>query len=132
RRDPPARRVRRRRGRRPRRVRGHGRRAGDVRRQRVRHPRVQPGPGDHGERGPAVGGGLTVDDVNGSDRDAVTAANEALMRTAGGTLSVIGFDSKLPEFLPLWAKAAGADLLSEDGRTAQLDAPEVVEALEWA
>src|SRR5690606_2251710 len=76
--------------------------------------------------------GLTVDDVNGSDRDAVTAANEALMRTAGGTLSVIGFDSKLPEFLPLWAKAAGADLLSEDGRTAQLDAPEVVEALEWA
>lgn len=76
--------------------------------------------------------GLTVEDVNGSDREAVTAANEALLRTDGGTLSVIGFDSKLPEFLPLWSKAVGADLLSEDGRTAQLDAPEVVESLEWA
>ncbi|WP_069385414.1 ABC transporter substrate-binding protein [Cellulosimicrobium cellulans] len=76
--------------------------------------------------------GLTVEDVNGSDREAVTAANEALMRADGGTLSVIGYDSKLPEFLPLWAKAAGADMLSEDGRTAQLDSPEVVESLGWA
>ena len=54
------------------------------------------------------------------------------MRTEGGKLSVIGYDSKLPEFLPLWAKANGADLISEDGRTAQLDDPEVVEALEFA
>ena len=45
---------------------------------------------------------------------------------------MIGFDSKLPEFLPLWAKANGADLISDDGRTAQLDDPEVVEALEFA
>src|SRR5690606_27677914 len=50
----------------------------------------------------------------------------------GGRLSVIGVDTKLPEFLPLWAKANGADLLSEDGRTAQLDDPAVVEALEFA
>jgi multiple sugar transport system substrate-binding protein len=76
--------------------------------------------------------GLAVEDVNGSDREAVTAANEALMSADGGTLSVIGYDSKLPEFLPLWAKSVGADLLSEDGRTAQLDSPEVVESLEWA
>jgi multiple sugar transport system substrate-binding protein len=76
--------------------------------------------------------GLTVEDVNGSDWDAVAAANKALMRTKGGKLTVIGFDSKLPEFLPLWAKANGADLISEDGRTAQLDDPTVVEALEFA
>ena len=76
--------------------------------------------------------GLTVEDVNGSDWDAVAAANKALMRTKGGKLTVIGFDSKLPEFLPLWAKANGADLISEDGRTAQLDDPAVVEALEFA
>lgn len=44
----------------------------------------------------------------------------------------IGFDSKLPEFLPLWAHANGVDLLSEDGRTAQVNDPAVVEALEWA
>jgi multiple sugar transport system substrate-binding protein len=76
--------------------------------------------------------GLTVEDVDGSDWDAVTAANQALTRSEGGGLSVIGFDSKLPEFLPLWAKANGVDLISEDGRTAQIDQPEVVEALEFA
>lgn len=76
--------------------------------------------------------GLTIDDVNGSSWEAMSAANEALTRSDGGKLSVIGVDSKLPEFLPLWAKANGADLLSADGRTAQLDDPAVVEALEWA
>jgi multiple sugar transport system substrate-binding protein len=76
--------------------------------------------------------GLTIDDVNGSSWEAMSAANQALTRSDGGSLSVIGVDSKLPEFLPLWAKANGADLISEDGRTAQLDDPAVVEALEWA
>src|SRR3954451_2617711 len=76
--------------------------------------------------------GLTIEDVNGSDWDAVTAANKKLTETKGGKLSVIGFDSKLPEFLPLWAKAKGVDLLSADGRTAQLDDPAVVDALKFA
>lgn len=76
--------------------------------------------------------GLTLDDVNGSDWEKVEAANEKLMRREGGKVNVIGFDSKLPEFLPLWAKANGADLVSEDGRTAQLDDPAVLEALEFA
>lgn len=75
--------------------------------------------------------GLTIDDVNGSSWEAVSAANEALHQGDAGSLSVIGFDSKLPEFLPLWAKANGVDLISEDGRTANLDDPAVVEALEW-
>jgi multiple sugar transport system substrate-binding protein len=76
--------------------------------------------------------GLTIDDVNGSDWDAVTAAARKMVKAPGGKLRVIGFDSKLPEFLPLWAKANGADLLSADGRTAQLDSPQVVKALEFA
>lgn len=76
--------------------------------------------------------GLSIEDVNGSDRDAMSAANEALMRRGGTGLEVIGIDSKLPEFFPLWAKAAGVDLLSEDGREANLDDPEAVRALEWA
>src|SRR5699024_5885003 len=67
--------------------------------------------------------GLSIDDVNGSDWDAITAANEALMVNDGGSLSVIGYDSKLPEFLPLWARSNGADLISEDGRTAQINDP---------
>lgn len=76
--------------------------------------------------------GLTIDDVNGSDWEAMSAATEAMAVGDGGSLSVIGVDSKLPEFLPLWAKANGVDLISEDGRTANLDDPGVVEALEWA
>src|SRR3712207_2382256 len=76
--------------------------------------------------------GLTIDAVNGSDWDAMTAAAQAMTVGNGGSLSVIGVDSKLPEFLPLWAKAHGADLLSEGGRTAQINDPAVVEALEWA
>ena len=76
--------------------------------------------------------GLGLADVDGSDPEAVLAATEALTRSDGGKLSVIGVDSKLPEFLPLWAKGRGVDLLSADGRTAQLDDPEVVAALEHA
>ncbi|WP_127573342.1 extracellular solute-binding protein [Georgenia faecalis] len=75
--------------------------------------------------------GLSVEDVNGSDWEAITAANEALM-VNDGSLSVIGYDSKLPEFLPLWARSNGVDLISEDGRTAQINDPAVVEALEFA
>lgn len=76
--------------------------------------------------------GLSIDDVNGSDWARVTAATKALSKRDGKRVEVIGYDSKLPEFLPLWAKANGADLLSEDGRTAQLDDPAVVEALTFA
>jgi multiple sugar transport system substrate-binding protein len=76
--------------------------------------------------------GLTLDDVNGSNWDTISAANKKLMKTNGGKLSVIGYDSKLPEFLPLWAKANGADLISSDGKTAQLDDPKVIDALKFA
>lgn len=76
--------------------------------------------------------GLSIDDVNGSDPDAMAAAAEALVQRSGDDLQTIGVDSKLPEFFPLWAKARGVDLLSEDGRTANLDDPAAIEALEWA
>ena len=74
--------------------------------------------------------GLTTADVNGSDWAAVTAASEKLAVTDGG-ISVIGFDPKLPEFRPLWAAGNGGALISDDGKTAQLDDPAVVEALEF-
>lgn len=76
--------------------------------------------------------GLSIEDVNGTDWDAITNATEEMYRKSGGDLEVIGFDSKLPEFLPLWAKVNGVSLLSDDARTVVLDAPEVVEALEFA
>jgi multiple sugar transport system substrate-binding protein len=76
--------------------------------------------------------GVTIADVNGSNREAMTEANRKLTKSDGGKLSVIGVDSKLPEFLPLWVAAAGGSLLSDDGKTAQLDSPEAIEALTWA
>lgn len=76
--------------------------------------------------------GLTLEDVDTSDWDSIAALNDALTRYDGDTLTRIGFDPKLPEFFPLWARANGAELLSEDGRTAQLNSPEAVEALEFA
>jgi len=78
------------------------------------------------------GAGLSLDDVNGSDWSKLSAANKALMRGSGDSLSVIGYDSKLPEFFPLWAHANGVDILSDDGKKAQLDDPKAVEALTWA
>ena len=76
--------------------------------------------------------GVAIDDVNGSDRDAMTQANLALTKSDGGSLSVIGVDSKLPEFLPLWVAAAGGSILSDDGRTAMLDSQEAIDSLTWA
>jgi len=76
--------------------------------------------------------GASMDDVNGSDWEALSAANKKLAQVDGGKVKVIGFDSKMPEFLPLWAHANGVDLISEDGRTATLDDPKVLEALEFA
>ncbi len=73
--------------------------------------------------------GMTLDDLDMSNWDSIADFNDALTQLDDGKLVRIGFDPKLPEFLPLWAKANGADLLSADGRTAQLDDPRVVEAL---
>jgi multiple sugar transport system substrate-binding protein len=74
--------------------------------------------------------GLTPADVTTTDWSKLAAVTRRLTRTEGGKLRRIGFDPKIPEFLPMWARANGASLLSDDGRTARLDDPKVVEALE--
>ena len=76
--------------------------------------------------------GVTIDDVNGSDWDAMADANKAMAKSSDGKIQVIGVDSKMPEFLPLWVKGNGGQLLSDDGRTAMLDDPKVIEAVEAA
>jgi len=76
--------------------------------------------------------GMTLDDVDTSNWDNITKLNDALTVGTGNDLTRIGFDPKLPEFLPLWAAANGASLLSADGKTAQLNDPKVVEALTFA
>src|SRR5690606_8169456 len=74
--------------------------------------------------------GIDPDEVDLSDWDAIAEINEELTVVEDGTLTRIGIDPKLPEFLPLWAWANGSPLLNEDGTQASLDAPGVIEALE--
>jgi multiple sugar transport system substrate-binding protein len=73
--------------------------------------------------------GLSLADVDTTDWSKLAGTAEKLTVTEGGKLTRIGFDPKIPEFLPMWVKANGGALLSDDGRTAQLNDPKVVEAL---
>ncbi|MFI6133588.1 extracellular solute-binding protein [Micromonospora sp. NPDC051141] len=73
--------------------------------------------------------GLTADDVNLADWAGLPALNARLAAVANGRLSRIGIDPKIPEFLPMWAKANGAEMISADGTKANLTDPKVVEAL---
>ncbi|RCG30962.1 extracellular solute-binding protein [Sphaerisporangium album] len=70
--------------------------------------------------------------IDTSDWDGLAKLATKMARSDGGKIQRFGFYPKLPEFLPLWAKANGADILSADGRTARLDDPKVVEALDYA
>jgi multiple sugar transport system substrate-binding protein len=76
--------------------------------------------------------GLTTADIDTSDWDKLAQTNEKLLQKDGNKISRIGFDPKLPEFLPLWAKANGASIISDDGKTSQLDDPKVAEALQFS
>jgi multiple sugar transport system substrate-binding protein len=76
--------------------------------------------------------GLQVSDVSTKNWTALKAVSKKLMDTQGGNLTKIGFDPKLPEFFPLWAKANGVDILSKDGKHAQLNSAKAVAALTFA
>src|SRR5215212_8908226 len=76
--------------------------------------------------------GLTPEDINTSDWTKLADVNTKLLKKDGDKISRLGFDPKLPEFLPLWAYANGAKIVSDDGLTSQLDDPKVAEALQYA
>ena len=75
--------------------------------------------------------GLSLGDLDTADWDRLHTTATKLYKGSGGKISRIGFDPKLPEFLPLWAKANGADLVNADG-SPNLDDPKVIEALTYA
>lgn len=75
--------------------------------------------------------GLTAADLATTDWNALHTNAAKLYKTSGGKISRIGFDPKLPEFLPLWAKANGADLVNPDGSPNLAD-PRIIEALTFA
>jgi multiple sugar transport system substrate-binding protein len=73
-----------------------------------------------------------VTDPSTTDWAKLKEDTKKLTARSGGKLTRIGFDPKLPEFFPLWAKANGVDLVSKDGKTAHLDDPQAIEALKYA
>ncbi|SEC53277.1 multiple sugar transport system substrate-binding protein [Amycolatopsis tolypomycina] len=77
-----------------------------------------------------AGSGFTPRDL--TDRAKLATAAQKLTVRTGSGLSRIGSDPKIPEFLPLWAKANGVQMLSDDGRTAHLDDPRLADALQCA
>jgi multiple sugar transport system substrate-binding protein len=76
--------------------------------------------------------GLTASDVSTKDWAKLKTVSKKLANYTNGNLTRIGFDPKLPEFFPLWAKANGVDILSKDGKHAQLNSKKAVEALTFA
>ncbi|MEV4313789.1 extracellular solute-binding protein [Actinocrispum sp. NPDC049592] len=66
-----------------------------------------------------------------TDWPALLADTRVLTRVTNGRFQRIGFDPKLPDFLTLWAKANGVELIDPDGRPV-LNDPRVVEALRFA
>jgi multiple sugar transport system substrate-binding protein len=80
----------------------------------------------------AKAAGVPLAQISTANWTQLAAASRKLARLSGGRPARIGFDPKLPEFFPLWAKANGADLISADGKHAQLDSPKAIEALTFA
>ncbi|PSL57773.1 multiple sugar transport system substrate-binding protein [Saccharothrix carnea] len=70
--------------------------------------------------------GLDPAALSTSDWAGMGALTDRLKEVGDGRVERIGFDPKVPEFLPLWAKANGAELI---GPGARLDDPRVVEAV---
>ncbi|MFJ6673819.1 ABC transporter substrate-binding protein [Actinosynnema sp. NPDC091369] len=70
--------------------------------------------------------GLDPAALSTADWAGMGALADRLAEVGGGRVERIGFDPKIPEFLPLWAKANGAELIGPDAR---LDDPRVVEAV---
>jgi multiple sugar transport system substrate-binding protein len=73
--------------------------------------------------------GVAADDIDTSNWDKLKEANTKLLQKSGNKITRLGFDPKMPEFLPLWAKINGVDILSADGKTSNLDDPKVAEAM---
>jgi multiple sugar transport system substrate-binding protein len=80
----------------------------------------------------AKAAGLSPSDLSTANWSNLAQVTKKLVKSSGGKLSQIGFDPKIPEFFPLWAKANGANLISSDGTHVQLDSPQVVQALTYA
>jgi len=76
--------------------------------------------------------GVKVADLNTRNWPKLRQAAKKMYKAGDGKVTRIGFDPKLPEFFPLWAKSLGLNLLSKDGLHAHLNDPKAVKALTYA
>jgi multiple sugar transport system substrate-binding protein len=71
--------------------------------------------------------------LNPAKPDKLLAAAKKMVKfDSKGNVTRIGFDPKMPEFFPLWAKAYGVDILSKNGLTPHLNDPKAIKALQYA
>jgi multiple sugar transport system substrate-binding protein len=76
--------------------------------------------------------GVKLADLNTNNWARLAQANRKMLKRDGNRVTRIGFDPKLPEFFPLWAKANGAEILSKNGLRANLNSKKAVQALTFA
>ena len=75
--------------------------------------------------------GVKVADLNTRNFTKLRAAARKMYKSSDGKVTRIGFDPKIPEFFPLWAKSLGLNLLSKNGLKASLNDPRAVRALTY-
>jgi multiple sugar transport system substrate-binding protein len=75
--------------------------------------------------------GIDPNSLNWGDWDAIKQANDKLVKKDGDKITRIGIDPKIPEFLPLWVKADGGSVISDDGKTSQLDSQQTIDAVKY-
>lgn len=76
--------------------------------------------------------GVSLNNLNTAHPATLLAAAKKMYASSGSQVTRIGFDPKLPEFFPLWAKVYGVGLLSPDGLHPYLNDPRAVKALQFA
>jgi multiple sugar transport system substrate-binding protein len=75
--------------------------------------------------------GIDPAQLSTTDWTRLAADTAKLTAVDNGRFRRIGFDPKLPDFLTLWAKANGVELISQDDGHAVLDDPRVADALRF-
>jgi multiple sugar transport system substrate-binding protein len=76
--------------------------------------------------------GLKPSDISTTNWSKLSQMAKKMTTTSKGKLSTIGFDPKLPEFFPIWAKANGGAILSPNGLKAEINSRQNIAALTFA
>src|SRR5215211_1922378 len=76
--------------------------------------------------------GVKPADLNTRNWAKLRAAAKKMYKSSDGKVTRIGFDPKIEDFFPLWAKSLGLNLLSKNGLKAFLNNPKAVQALTYA